>query len=88
MSTEPDDEIVCLATAENPFQAHVWEQALKDEGIRCKVVGDYLDASLGDIPGLKAEVWVHRDDLARAEAVLRRGQDDSSEEGAGDEEQG
>lgn len=74
MSTEHPDDIVRLATAANPVQAHIWEQALEEEGIRCKVVGDYLDAGLGDIPGMSSEVWVHRDDLARAEAVLREGQ--------------
>jgi hypothetical protein len=69
------DDIVRLATAQNPIQAHIWEQALKEEGIRCKVVGDFLDAGVGDIPGVSAEVWVHRDDLARAEEVLRQGQE-------------
>src|SRR5262249_3201838 len=69
------DEIVRLVTAPNPMLAHIWEQALKDEGIRCQVVGDYLDAtSLGDIPGFRAEVWVHREDVARAEAILQEGQ--------------
>jgi hypothetical protein len=71
MSTAPSDDIVRLATADNPFEAHVWERALKGAGIRCRVVGDYLDASFGDLPGLKAELWVHREDAARAEAVLR-----------------
>lgn len=67
-----DDDIVRLAAAPNPVAAHVWRQALEDEGIRCQVVGDYLEAGLGDLPGLGAELWVHRDDLARAEEVLRR----------------
>lgn len=69
------DDIVRLATAANPVQAHIWEQALTEAGIRCKVVGDFLDAGVGDIPGVSAEVWVHRDDLARAEEVLRQGQE-------------
>src|SRR5262245_61031300 len=80
MSTEHPDDIVRLATAPNPMQAHIWEQVLNEEGIRCKVVGDYLDAGLGDIPGMSAEVWVHRDDLARAEAVLREHQPEASDE--------
>jgi Putative prokaryotic signal transducing protein len=75
MSTaDQSDEIVRLATARNPFEAHVWEQALKEKGISAKVTGDFLDAGLGDIPGLRAEVWVHRDDLARAQEVLRERQ--------------
>jgi hypothetical protein len=74
------DDIVRLATADNPVQAHIWEQALREEGIRCKVVGDFLDAGVGDIPGLRAEVWVHRDDLARAEEVLRQGRQQAAED--------
>lgn len=64
------DEIVRLATASNPQEAYVWEQALRDEGIRCQVVGDYLDAGIGDISGLRPEVWVHREDLDRAQKIL------------------
>src|SRR5262245_39211329 len=64
------DDVVCAITAANYVQAHVWEEALRDAGIRCKVVGDYLTASVGGLPGLPAEIWVHRDDLARAKEVL------------------
>jgi hypothetical protein len=74
MSTTHDDDIVRLASAPNPAQAHIWQQALQDEGIQSKVVGDYMDAAFGDIPGMMAEVWVHRNDLARAEEVLKQGQ--------------
>jgi len=63
-------EIARLAAAANPFQAHIWQQALQQEGIRCQVLGDYLDAGIGDIPGMGAEVWVEVADLARAEAIL------------------
>ena len=69
MST-PGDDIVRVATAANPVEAHIWEEALEGEGIRAKVVGDFLDAGIGDIPGFKAEVWVRRQDLARAEEIL------------------
>ncbi|MFL5242368.1 MAG: DUF2007 domain-containing protein [Gemmataceae bacterium] len=72
MSENPSDEIVRVATAPNPPVAHIWEQALKEEGIRCKIVGDYLDAAYGDIPGLRAEVWVHKEDAERAEAIIRQ----------------
>lgn len=70
--SEQEDDIVRLTKAPNPAAAHVWRQALEDEGIRCQVVGDYLEAGLGDLPGLGPELWVHRDDLARAVEVLRR----------------
>ena len=79
MTRERERNVVRLATAANPVQAHIWQQALEEEGIRCQVVGDYLDAGVGDIPGVGAEVWVHRDDLARAEAILRQGQEVSEE---------
>jgi hypothetical protein len=64
------DDIVRLATAANPAEAHVWCQALKDEGISCKVVGDFLEAGFIDAPGMRPEVWVHRSDLERAGAFL------------------
>jgi hypothetical protein len=70
MSAAPSDDIVRLSTARNPLEAHILEQALRDEGIRVHVVGDYLDASFGDIPGLEPELWVHREDLPRAEKIL------------------
>ena len=71
MSTDPSDDIVRLVTAPNPAQAHIWEQALRRGGVRCKVVGDYLDAGIGDIPGVRAEIWVHREDVAASEEILR-----------------
>ena len=70
MSEENPEDVVRAITAANYVQAHVWEQALHDAGIRCKVVGDYLTASVGGLPGLPAEIWVHRDDLARAKEIL------------------
>jgi hypothetical protein len=87
MSIDPSDDIVRLATAPNPAQAHIWEQALTQAGVRCKVVGDYLDAGLGDIPGMRAEIWVRRDDVTRAEGVLREMQEaEMADETESDEE--
>ena len=65
MNSEDPHDIVRLAAAANPFQAHIWQQALQQEGIRCQVLGDYLDAGIGDIPGFSAEVWVEAADLTR-----------------------
>lgn len=70
MNSEDPHDVVRLAAAANPFQAHIWQQALAKEGIRCQVLGDYLDAGLGDIPGFSAEIWVGAGDLGRAEAIL------------------
>jgi hypothetical protein len=71
---EPLGDLVVVATAVNPAQAHIYQQALEAAGIRCKVVGEYLDAGIGDIPGVEAEVWVRQKDLARAQQILRQGQ--------------
>ena len=70
MPSKDQHEHVRLAEAANPFQAHLWQQAIEEEGIRCQVLGDYLDAGIGDIPGIRAEVWVGAADVARAEAIL------------------
>jgi hypothetical protein len=58
-------------TAANSADAHIVEQALRAEGVGCQVVGDYLEASMGNLPGVQPEIWVHRRDLARAEGILR-----------------
>ena len=79
MSSQDQNDFVRLAAAANPFQAHIWQQALEQEGIRCQVLGDYLDAGLGDIPGFSAEVWVETANLARAEAILREHRNRSEE---------
>jgi hypothetical protein len=80
MTTQRDpNDVVRLAEASNPVQAHIWEQALSDEGIECKVVGDYLAAGLGDIPGMLPEIWVHRQDLEKAQAILEHHIKDSKE---------
>jgi hypothetical protein len=71
-----------VATAPNPPIAHIWEQALAQAGIRSTVVGDYLDAGLGDITGMQPEVWVHRDDLEKAREVLRQHHSKETEQAA------
>ena len=80
MISEDQHDLVRLAAAANPFQAHIWQQALQAEGIRCQVLGDYLDAGIGDIPGMTAEVWVEPADAARAEVILRQHQSGSRQE--------
>jgi hypothetical protein len=64
------DDIVRLATASNTMEATLWQQALEEEGIQCRLVGDYLDAGIGDVPGIRPEIWVHRDDADRARRIL------------------
>ena len=65
------DDIVRLAQASNQAEAYLWQQALEEEGIPCKVVGDLLEGGLMDSPGVRPEVWVHRPDLERAGAFLQ-----------------
>jgi hypothetical protein len=77
---EEHRDVVRLASAANPAQAHIWKQALQDEGIRSEIVGEYLDAGLGDIPGLYPELWVYPEDLERAKELLRRHEGTASEE--------
>jgi hypothetical protein len=83
--SENQHEFVRLAAAETPFQAHIWQQALEQEDIRCQVLGDYLEGGIGDIPGMMAEVWVEAADLARAEAILHQNRDSSQEVAQTDE---
>jgi len=64
------DDIVRLAAAGNRAEAEVWRQALEEEGVSCKVVGDFLQAGFIDAPGIRPEIWVHRNDLGRATEVL------------------
>jgi hypothetical protein len=86
MAKEHADDVVRLATARNSFEAHEWEQALKEEEIYCKVVGDYLEAGIGDISGVLPEIWVRRDDLNRAQKVLEALEDKTSATEAQEEE--
>jgi len=72
--TENRHDLVRLTTAANSFQAHIWKQGLDREGIRCQVLGDFLEGGIGDIPGIRAEIWVEPADLDRAEVILRQHQ--------------
>jgi hypothetical protein len=70
MKSDHDDNIVCVAHATTPAEAHIWQNALEEVGIRCQVVGDFLDAGIGDIPGMRAELWVREQDAARAQEII------------------
>ena len=70
MNSEDQHELVRLATAANPFQAHIWQQAIPRKGICCQVLSDYLNAGIGDIPGIAVEVWGEPADAAGAATIL------------------
>lgn len=74
MNTEHPDDIVCLLKAANPAEAHILQNALEEEGIQCHVVGDYLDAGIGDVPGMRAELWVHQPQLEKAKRIIEEHQ--------------
>jgi hypothetical protein len=80
------DDVVQLATASNPQEAYLWQQALADEGIEARVVGDMLEANIADVPGIRPEVWVHRADFDKARAFLDAHQHKTGTPGANDDE--
>ena len=72
MSGTADDRIVRLATASNPQEAALWQQALEAEGIRCRVAGETLGSFGVVYPGsVQPEIWVFESDIDRARAVLQ-----------------
>jgi hypothetical protein len=65
------DEVVKVATG-TVVQIEVWQQALLDAGVTCKVVGNDLTGGLGSaLPGGAIELWVRATDLPQAEAAIR-----------------
>lgn len=80
MSAEPvrnpedasTEEIVRVGTASSIAEAYAWRQALRDEGVECKVVGEYL-GGVGLVPSNQlAEVWVHVGDFEKARSILKQ----------------
>lgn len=68
----PGGQVICLITAPNPFQAHLWENVLRAAGIKFQIVGDFLGLGIGDHCGIQPEIWVRRQDWLRAKHVLRQ----------------
>jgi hypothetical protein len=92
MTEAHENEIIRVATARHPVEAHIWRQALEAEGVHCEVVGDYL---LSGETGAQSqsELWVHRRNADLARAILQVYQqaaagieDDDDEEEEGEEE--
>jgi len=74
MSASAEDRVVRLATASNPQEAALWQQALEAEGIRCRLVGEMLGSFGVVYPGsVQPEIWVFESDVDRARAVLQSG---------------
>jgi hypothetical protein len=71
MSGDSEDRIVRLATASNPQEAVLWQQALEAAGIRCRVVGETLGSFGVVYPGsVQPEIWVFERDIDQAKAIL------------------
>ncbi len=64
--------VICLTTAANSVQAHLWQGALGAEGIESQVVGDFPGLGTGAASGIGPEIWIRREDWVRAKLVLRR----------------
>jgi hypothetical protein len=77
---EDPDDVVRLIRAPNEMQARLWQQLLQEQGIECRLVGDYLDIGFGTLSSLGPELWVHRRDAPRALALLEEHQSASSPE--------
>jgi hypothetical protein len=71
MPDAKDNDIVRLARARHPMEAHIWRQALETEGIRCEVVGDYLFAGEVGTSHDASELWVRRKDYEFAKSILQ-----------------
>lgn len=66
-----DNEIVCLATTANRVQACDWRSALEAEGIECQM-GEDLTVYVNNVPWSQADLWVRRENVERAQAILER----------------
>ncbi len=80
MTDKFEDSIVCVAHATTPTEAHIWQNALEEEEIQCQVVGDFLEAGLGDLQGMRAEIWVHEKDLEKARQIIEYHQQNEPED--------
>jgi hypothetical protein len=61
-------------TASNPQEAHLWRQALEDQGIRCRVVGEYLGGFAVVPPAYPVPenlLLIHQEDAERAQSILQ-----------------
>ncbi len=70
MSQEPDD-VVRVAAGEM-VAMEMYQQALIEEGIEARVVGESLGASFGTAISGSVEVWVSRSHELQAQAILRK----------------
>jgi hypothetical protein len=68
--TDPND-VVRVAAGEMVV-VELYKQALADAGIEGRVLGEALMANFGTAIPRSVELWVHRSDAEKAEAVIKR----------------
>lgn len=71
-AVQTEAQVICLTKVPNPLQAHLWENALRAEGIESQVVGDFDGVGSGDSAVRQPEIWIVRQDWIRARHVLRQ----------------
>lgn len=70
MQETTDNRVIRLVTAANLQEASVWVQALEEEGICCRLVGDIL-GNYGVFQGAMCpEIWVLKKDEEQARILL------------------
>lgn len=77
MSNDPND--VVKIAAGNMVAMELYKQELVEEGIDAKVLGESLEASFGTAIPTSVEIWVHRSDVPRALAIIRKMEDERGE---------
>lgn len=65
-----ENSVVRLVTAANLQEATVWLQALEEEGITCRLVGDILGTYGVFFGAMCPEIWVVESDAERALEIL------------------
>lgn len=81
MTADPED-VVRVATG-SLVAVELYREALAADGIAARVVGDDLSAGIGSALPDAVELWVHRADVAAAEAAIRRAEADRASAGGG-----
>lgn len=68
-------------SAYNAFEAYLWRDRLRSDGISAQVRNERLVGAMGELPAqeVMVEVWVPREDENRASAILRHALDPEEE---------
>ena len=77
MASSPE-LIVAVTSAPNELEAGVIVSALEDAGIKATMSGVYTAGFRAEAPG-QVQILVAQKDLARAQEIIREGQDDQEE---------